>query len=247
MSKNIDRTLFWFKDGAEKLDSLNNRFFCYSALLNRLLNEKYGGKKIKFINLYFYTEATYELFPQIEKGKVHYYGGHLSIYNVLDLIQFGKVSYSEQTKLIWGLANDSLKKASEFIKNASFQESCNYAFEKGIEINLNPDFPLIEADGLLYEEGVKATLWINFEDNRMYSNLTLEKNGLLLFRKFIDESKNSNEFFLEMYKKIEFNKNAIVIKGDRDVEYLPLKINLDKDFTIRGILPNPSKCRNNIV
>jgi hypothetical protein len=46
---NIERTLFWFTDGDELLNNFNEDFFGLGTLLNRLLNEKYNGKKIKFI------------------------------------------------------------------------------------------------------------------------------------------------------------------------------------------------------
>lgn len=62
---NIERTLFWFKDGDEVLKTLNEDFFGLGTLLNRLLNEKYEGKKIKFINLDFCTNRTYELHPSL--------------------------------------------------------------------------------------------------------------------------------------------------------------------------------------
>src|SRR5438128_494733 len=49
----IGRTLFWFKDGDEQALDLNERFFAYGTFLNRLLNEHYSGKKLKFININF--------------------------------------------------------------------------------------------------------------------------------------------------------------------------------------------------
>ncbi len=36
-----------------------------------------------------------------------------------------------------------------------------------------------------------------------------------------------SEFFLEMYKKIEVIDNTIVLKGNRDVEYLPLRLKVN--------------------
>jgi hypothetical protein len=70
----IGRTLFWFEDGDESLSTIDHDFYGLSILLNRLLNEKYDGKSIQFINIYFSTEKTYELYPNLSKEKHYYYG-----------------------------------------------------------------------------------------------------------------------------------------------------------------------------
>lgn len=49
----------------------------------------------------------------------------------------------------------------------------------------------------------------------------------MVFEKNIDSTKNGVEFFLEMYKAIELKDNTIIIKGRKDVDYLPLKISLE--------------------
>ena len=54
----IDRTLFWFIDGENQLNLVNDDFFGIATLLNRLMNETYDGKKIKFINIEFSTDRT---------------------------------------------------------------------------------------------------------------------------------------------------------------------------------------------
>jgi hypothetical protein len=42
----IERTLFWFVDGDEQLSDLDNGYFAWGTMLNRLLNQVYNGKKI---------------------------------------------------------------------------------------------------------------------------------------------------------------------------------------------------------
>ena len=61
----------------------------------------------------------------------------------------------------------------------------------------------------------------------MYSKFTLEKSGEIVYEKDIDKTKNGVEFFLEIYKAIEFDGKNIIIKGRTDVSYLPLKIPLN--------------------
>ena len=84
MNNRIERTLFWFKNGREECHRLTNYFFALGTLLNRLLNEKYHGKKIQFINIEFFSLDTYQIFPIIPPNYIHYYGkagGHLAWFN----------------------------------------------------------------------------------------------------------------------------------------------------------------------
>ncbi|EJF10137.1 hypothetical protein O71_10904 [Pontibacter sp. BAB1700] len=86
---------------------------------------------------------------------------------------------------------------------------------------------MLEADVVVHGEFLKAALWVNFDQAFMNANFTLEKDGTVIFSKFIDKARLGSEFFLEMYKKIEVKNDTIIIKGHRDVEYLPLKILID--------------------
>lgn len=95
---------------------------------------------------------------------------------------------------------------------------------KGIEKKLNPDYRVVETNLTVNGEHLKASVWINFEADGMHSKFTLEKLGTLIYERKIDKANNGIEFFLEMYKTIMIEKNDIVIKGHKDVKYLPLKI-----------------------
>lgn len=228
----IERTLFWFIDGNEQLLRLNERYFALGNLLNRLLNETYDGKKIKFINMYFRTEETYKLHPRSVRHYLHFYGGHLNYDDVFELSIFNKLKKEDQDSMIWKRAFEILQESSISIKNNSLLTASEYAYKKGIDIGLNPDYRMIEADVIIYDEPIRASVWVNFRSDGMYSKLTLEKDGIVFFEKDIDSTKNGIEFFLEMYKSIEVEDDAIVIKGHRDVKYLPLKIPIEKQLIL---------------
>jgi len=223
---NIERTLFWFKDGDELLISINEDFFGLATLLNRLLNEKYNGKKIKFINLDFATDKTYDLHTNLPKEHPYYFGGHLRYYGLFSVSKFNALNWSEKKLYVWEKAYVYIKKSAEFTKNQQLLDAVEYAYSKGIEINLNPDYRLMEIDITVSEQKFKVALWINFREDGMYSALTIENNEGVIFEKEIDKTKKGVEFFLEMYKALEFDGNSIVIKGRKDVDYLPLKIPL---------------------
>ncbi len=221
---NIDRTLFWFEEGNEMLTSLNEDFFGLSTLINRLLNEKYTGTKIKFINIYFSTDKTYEVNSHLTKDTPYYYGGHLQYYGSLNKGEFDSMRWPERLKHIWEKAHQYLCKSAKSIKNRKLFEAAEYAYEKGIEINLNPDYRMVETNLNISGQHVKASVWVLFKDDGMYSKLTLERAGEVVFEREIDKTKKGVEFFLEMYKGIELDSENIVIKGRKDVDYLPLTI-----------------------
>jgi hypothetical protein len=232
MKNLIGRTLFWFSDENGLIKILNDNFFSTSVLLNRLLNIKYTGEKIQFMNIDLASEENYKRFPINPPHSVHYYGGHLRYHGVIDFNEFYKLSEKEQTLLVWNKGYEYLKLAAEKIKNDSLLEACEYAYYKGLEIGLNPDYKMIETEVILYDIPINASIWTNFKNDRMYSKLSIEKDGKVIFEKDIDSTINGIEFFLEMYKKIEAKNNGVVIKGHYGVEYLPLFVPINKELLV---------------
>lgn len=234
----IERTLFWFKDGDDMLISLNEEFFGLANLLNRLLNDKYNGVKIKFINIDFSTDKTYSLHTSLPKNAPYYFGGHLRYYGSFDRECFVKLTKSEQEKFIWENAYQYLIESAKTIKNIELKEASDQAFAEGLKIDLNPDYRVIDTDITVFsEELLRASVWINFEEDGMYSKLTLERSGKVIFIKELDKTKKGVEFFLEMYKSLELEGNNLVLRGSKDVDYLPLKISLLEIPSVRSLEP----------
>lgn len=196
--------------------------------MNRLLNEKYEGEKIRFINIYFRTEETYNLHPQAPKNFTYFEGSELTYDDVFDRLSFNELATEEQNKVIWQRAHEILRESARATNNKCLSEAATYAFTKGISLNLNPDYKMVEADVELFGESMKASVWVHFKNDGMYAELTLEQDQKIVFARHIDKTKNGVEFFLEMYKRIEADSHNIIIQGRRDVDYLPLKIPVEK-------------------
>lgn len=228
---NIERLMFWFKDGDEQLISINEDFFGIAVLLNRLLNDNYDGKKIKFINLNFFTNRTYELHSALPKNTPYYYGGHLTYYGLLDVNQFNVSSWDEKKSYVWEKACDYIKKSAEFTKNIKLFDAVEYAYLKGIENKLEPDYRPLAVNIDVYNQQFNVSLWINFREDGMYSKLVIESDTGKIFEKQIDKTHKGVEFFLEMYKALEFDGSSIIIKGRKDVDYLPLKVPISEFIT----------------
>jgi hypothetical protein len=225
----IERTMFWFNN-EEDIVNLNHQFYFLGNLLNRLLSDRYNGKKIKFLNIEFYSNSE-KLQKAYNKAYfIHYYGGQFTYKKVVDLSFFLELNFSDQKKYIWEQAYEMLQFASKELKNESLLMSSEYAYHKGLEIGLIADYRMIETDVVLFEEKYKASLWVNFLENQMQANLTLEKDNKVIFKKQIGDAPNGMEFFLVMFKNIEQKDNSIIIKGAKDVEYLPLKISFTKNL-----------------
>jgi len=224
----IERTLIWFKNGNELIADLTEKYFGISLLLNRLLNESYNGKKIKFINLDFATNKTYEINKNLPKLETYYYGGHLRFYGLIDLDLFESLSETERCKYVWDHAYDYLCKISKSTNNFQLLEASKLAYSKGIELELNPDYKVITSKFNLSGIQITASIWIIFKADGVYSKLTFEKEGRIVFEQILDKTKNGVEFFLDMYRSIDLENNYIVVRGRKDVESLPFRISLEE-------------------
>jgi hypothetical protein len=226
--KNIGRVLFWFKDeNNNELLELHKKFFPLCILLNRLLNKKYLlGKKIKFINIFFYPQSVFDRFPKLLKNYVHFYNGHLSYSEIWDNETFYGLSEYRQNHYLWKKAFEILILSSKELKNNNLLEASEYAYEEGIKLKLNANFKLLTTEALIKEKIIEGSLWIRFKENVMYSVFSIAIQDRILYEKDIDSTEYSVEFFLEMYKKLDYDNNLFIIRGAKDVEYLPLKISI---------------------
>jgi hypothetical protein len=222
----VYRTLIWFQDGSERVLDLSDKFFPYSVLLNRLLNKYYDGKKLKFLNIYFMTEVSFIMFPQ-RLRRYEYIMDHIRTYGAFDKQEFTGLSFEEQKKFVWINACKQLEYAGLSHKNEELANAAKLALEDGLRMDLSPDYKLLEQHGIIEGQDAVASIWAKFPEDAMVANFSLEKDGKVLMDQQIDKTVHGIEFFLEMFKKIEFKNNVIVIKGHRDVKYLPLKITVD--------------------
>jgi hypothetical protein len=235
MKNKITRTLFWFNDENGEIRHLNNIFFGLGTLLNNKINEKYTGKKIQFINIEFASKEYYNKYPVLAIDYVHYYGsgsGHLKYYGLIDFNSFNKLNATEKKYYIWNRACDYLKKSAKQIGNKELLQAVDFAHDEGIKIELNTDYKVIEKDFVHDGLPMNTELWILFRDSGMNSKFKLKEKGDIIFEMKLDDTVHGNEYFLEMYKKIEYDGKNIIIKGSRDIDYLPLKIDIEKKIII---------------
>jgi len=225
----IDRLLFWFGDADQRFDEWNNKFFGLARLLTRLLKQNYDGKKIKFINIHFYTNDRYERYPVLPKGQPHL-GSDLTFYGVWEIEDFKQLSDQEQLRYVWDRSYEYLVKSAVYIKNDKFLKAVELAYKQGLLLGFNPDYRMVEEDLIILDENYKAAVWANFKEDEMYSKFTLEKANQIVFEKQMDRWKTGNEFFFVAYKSICIEKNSIIIKGHGDVDTLPLKIPISELF-----------------
>jgi hypothetical protein len=217
-----------FSDGSERISELTVDFFEIANLFNRLLNEVYDGKRIKFLNIHFLTERSYELVPEVKQDSHHYYGGHLAYHGYFNRSEFTSLTRREQIEYVWNRACDYLSRTAPLIKNEALLHASEYARRRGPEIGFNPDYRLIESELTISGRKMKGAVWVNFKEDGMYSKFTLEEGGKLIYEQPLDATKKGIEFFFEMYRSIGTYRENIVIDGARDVEYHPLHIPFEK-------------------
>jgi len=232
----INRILFFFRDGQNDLINIDNQFYPLCLLLNRLINEKYNGRKIKFLNLKFSTEKTYQIYPKSPKYYTHHYQDTIFYNDVFNLEVFSLMTKENKSYFLWERAYEILIEVSAKSKISELAIAAEYAYYKGLKMNLETNFRLLEEDIVLYGTQVKAILLIKFDDFNMYSVFTLEKGyDTVIFEQQIDSAKLGVDYFLTMYKKIVLINNTIVIKGLKDVDYLPLRFNIPPEIIQHGM------------
>lgn len=247
----IDRLLFWFYDESQ-ICSLVERFSPWAALLTRLMLEKYTGRRMEYINIYFKTSETFQLY-QIENNDFHYYGGHLQYSGLWDIEHFLQLSPLDQVRYVWNKGCEFLISASEKACNQSLADACRYAHQKGLELNLNPDFRRLSVPVELYGKSLLACVWIRYDQPTvltlrelswrfgwpppigmevlyMTAYLTLEDGDQVLLEQRICSVELGYSFFPSWIKKIEVkNGNTLIVKGHYELDCLPLKIPISKE------------------
>jgi len=148
----IDRTLFSFNDGIDAINQLNDKFTVLSILLNRLLSEKYIGKKIKYLNLFFYKNPVKLIKAYGKDYFLNYYGGQLTYKKVIDYDFFLSLDYDGKKKFIWKTAYEMLQFAAKELKNESLLNASEYAYHTGLQMELNADYRMIETNVIIFGE-----------------------------------------------------------------------------------------------
>ena len=230
MKPPIERILFWFRDGKGPVPDLIRKLYPLSMLWNRLINASYQGKRLKLVILYYNAEEPYKrVLEQMPHG-IHSYGGHIQYQTFLDLKSFARLSIEKQTQLLWERTYEAFKDISSKTHNPELAKAAEYAFKAGLSNNLNLDFVLLEKVFPYREGELTLSLWFRFENEKSHSLLRVETSNGRAYEVPIDSAEPDSEFFFEMYRSIDFSRGKVVVKGARDVDYLPWKHTLREEW-----------------
>lgn len=229
MSKIIRRTLMWFRDDdLSDKNSLGDYYYGLSNLLNEELCKYYTGRKLRLINIEYVPIAGFEL-PNIsfKPGYTHYNVAHIRYMGIIDYQEFNSKSKEERKIYLWQTACDCLKQIGTKFNNQELAIAAEKAYHSGIEKGLCTDYEAVSNEFEYKDKFLKARVVISFGETKMYSTFELLSENQVLYSKLLDQTVLGVEFFLEMYKKIEIKENILILKGHREIEYLPMKINLN--------------------
>lgn len=224
----IDRALVWFKDGDNDCLNLNDGYHPLSVLYTRLLQEVYQGKKIQFINVYFKSEKTYQLYPKSPRHHLHYYGGHLWYNDVFDFAHFNAMSEEQKKIFIWSRLHEIMAAAAKALGNTELEQASEYAYNTGMEWSLNVDYKILETEIILFEQPVMAAIWYVFKDDSTYAYLVLTRGAKELFRKELVKGAIGNPFLLVMYKRITAKGNRVTVEYVRMAQTPPIRIPIEQ-------------------
>lgn len=222
----IDRALVWFKDGDDRQD-MNYKYYSLSVLYTRLLREKYGGVRIRFINIHFKSEKTYQLFPKTPRLYLHFYNGVLFYNDVFDFDAFNLMGEEEKKYFIWSRVHEIMAAAARQLGNSELEKADDFAYKTGVERSLVADYKVLETELILFERAVTASVWNVFKEDGIYSYLVLTRDGKELYRKEISKGPLGNPFLLVMFKRILAKKDTVIVEYVRMAEESPIKIPIE--------------------
>ncbi len=226
----VDRTLFWFFNESDSLQPMTQKYFGLANLLNILLNKYYSGKRIKFINLNYRTQQIYDRFPNAKVDSAHFYNGVLTFNGLFNEEEFDKFENTEKKIFLWDKACKSIEIASEKVNNNNLLDVMELVYAEGLKDGLNTNYENLKTPFSYQGNTYEASIFFEIDEYYMKSIFMVSNEGKKLFEKPIDRTLPGVEFFLEMYKKIEIDFEAIIIRGSKDIEYLPLRISFDEIF-----------------
>lgn len=221
---------FDFRDGEEDLVRLTNWSWIMSNLLFRLLSENHKKLKVETIIIYFCTELTYQLFPKVVKYNCHFRSGMLIYHDVFDRRAFEELDYPDRRKRLWELTHKVLADAGRRIGDNEFLKAVEHCFHEGLRMNLCPDYKTISAKVELWGRIVDASIWAIFEDDCVRNELLLEYNGSEIYRQELSRGSLGLEFNLIMFRKIEYENNAIIVKVHREANLKVGKIAISESL-----------------
>uniref|UniRef100_UPI0040483AFE hypothetical protein n=1 Tax=Roseivirga sp. TaxID=1964215 RepID=UPI0040483AFE len=234
MSTRIERILFFFFDGRDRHNELNNRFFPLALLFNRLINSQYNGPKIKFININFRSQKSFDLYPNNRPESFNLYRGHLNYDGLFDFDKFERPDKEEQISFIWTEVCDVLAKVAEEIGNNELKKALEYVKEAGIKNKFEVNYKVLEEELLVFDKPVNTSLWFDFSDAIVRSMLRLCIGQDLVWEREVHRSEIDLEFFLVMYKKILYlGEGIILIKGHYAYKGLPAKFKIEKEDLLK--------------
>lgn len=226
------RTYFLFEDDVSEIREWFIKFYPYAALLNRLISEKYISKKPELLNFKFYTDGYYQV-RNIARDK--YVGGTkaYSLDVVLDTNWFSNLSNKEQIQFVWDKAYESLSFACRELPNQELLQATEYAYKKGLELNLRTDYIYLTNQITLFDKKIDAVVHMKFEGSDLVAMLELYKNGNLIYETEIARAYVALDIFRDMIKRIEVDsKQRVVVnmKGSK-----PRKFEIDESILGMGI------------
>lgn len=225
--KMIEKVFISFSDENGPINDLNKKFYGTSFLLQSLINKYLNNENFKLISIEFKTQSYFDKFPEPEKNYIHFYNGPKKVircYPEIDLSFFNNKTDKELIKYIWTISCEMLKKAFESTKKDSLINLIEDVYKEGNDIDLNTTYCALNNLFTINSREFNAKINYHFKDKGARVYLSIYEKNTLLWELKLDETDQNYEFFFEMFKKIEYTPDYIIIKGDKDVEYLPLKI-----------------------
>ena len=197
-------------------------YFGLSKYLEFKLNEVYIGKPLKFLNIHFRNELYYINFPTVNKNLCRWEYGIAEVSLLYEVLDINENNYKLNILFVWRQLKLALLKLAEMKNNPLSLDIIeeifsNFPFDDKITLEL------LSSESLLY----KCTLFAVF-DPKIWAEVEIHDKVKNESRKiFLLNVTSGEEFFIDMFKKIEIVEGTVSIDGIRDAGVFPILININ--------------------
>ena len=228
--KKVDRFLFWFVNN-DLTDNITLQSSSYSIakLFERLINKHYDGKVYKFINLNLSTEQKFKNNPTIPMNSYSDYGGHFNIYYEYPINDLFSKDIKVFNQVLWHKAYSVLKDVCFKNKNEKFLNALELAYQEGLSKDLDTNYKHLCLDFEFQGKVYSSYLFFEFFETKLTVTFKIENlNRQIVYQEELDTFHTSITAFEFAFKKMYLENDIIILKGIKELEYLPKKFDLRK-------------------
>jgi hypothetical protein len=221
----------FFRNSNFTLEEENNLHYLYnqiSLLLIVELSNVYHKKTDSLIISFGTKELWLKHYTEESIPNYHWYKRTGSASIIFDYERFNKLEYEDRKKMVFNLSCESIYKIAEKGHQSELMQSVDQIMTKYRKVSvLNTEYVAFQQSLEYYGKIILVKVLFEF-DEKIKISLVVSQSDLSETKYLLDEINYGYiEWLITAFKKIEIKNKSMYLKGSKELEYLPYKINLD--------------------